>query len=132
MSFYTEQVNSLHHRNVENIPNCPLQEHALCPVEVTSPRELGPVAPRKNIQGDMVIARSRRLGNQPILSIPADRIHVLRGGQIACSRHWSHVDAGPNDQAGIAAPGDQMTGHVYIACCFSTKFTVTLLKISLI
>ena len=41
----------------------------------------------------MGIARTLRLENQPILSIPADRIHVLRGGQIACSRHFSEDDA---------------------------------------
>ena len=73
-------------RIVENIPNCPLHEQAFCPVEAPSPRELGPVAPRRDILGDMVIARSLRLGSLPILSIPAVRTHVLRGGQIACSR----------------------------------------------
>ena len=84
---------------VENIPICPLQEQAYCPVEALSPGEMGPVAPPSNIQGDMLIARSLRLGSLPILSIPADRTHDLRGGQIACSRQAQYIP--PSGRRGI-------------------------------
>ena len=61
---------------VEQIPNCPMQVPGILSGRGSQLQQLGYIAPRGNIQGEMGNARSLRLGNMRFPSFPADRPHV--------------------------------------------------------
>ena len=63
---------------IENVPNCPQQVTGILSDQGYQTQELRQIASRRSIRGEMVNARSPRLGSTPIQCIPADRSHLSR------------------------------------------------------